>query len=116
MLKLNLHITEPDHTISGTTVYLHPLISNPALPVPNCPTPDMDEPHLESWIPLTSLEDMENSEYDVLIGGTGMGGGATLWRLSDQWGQNSMRIGILEAGDLVLPTHGQNLATLNEAR
>ena len=71
---------------------------------------------LDQWIPLTSIEQMAKTDYDVLIIGSGAGGGAALWRLCEQWGQNGKRIGMIEAGDLQLPTHAFNLPTLNEQR
>ncbi|GKU85165.1 GMC oxidoreductase [Niallia sp. NCCP-28] len=72
--------------------------------------------HQNEWIPITPLEQMTNKEYDVLIVGSGAGGGAALWRLCEQWKNNDKRIGLLEAGDLMLPTHGQNLSTMNVDR
>jgi choline dehydrogenase-like flavoprotein len=73
-------------------------------------------PLLNQWIPLTSIEQMAKTDYDVLIIGSGAGGGAALWRLCEQWGQNGKRIGMIEAGDLQLPTHAFNLPTLDEER
>lgn len=69
---------------------------------------------LKNWIP-PPLEQMTEIEYDVLIVGRGAGGGAVLWRLSDTWGDNGKKIGLIEieAGDLLLPTHPFNLPTLN---
>lgn len=67
-------------------------------------------PALEKqWFPTTSLEDMAQTDYDVLVVGTGAGGGAVLWRLCEGLKQSGKRIGIIEAGDLLLPTHGMNL-------
>ncbi len=43
-------------------------------------------PLLDQWIPLTSIEQMAKTDYDVLIIGSGAGGGAALWRLCEQWG------------------------------
>lgn len=56
---------------------------------------------------------MAETEYDVLIVGSGAGGGAVLWRLSNEWGNNGKKIGLVEAGDLFLPTHTFNVPTLN---
>ncbi|NOU85413.1 GMC family oxidoreductase [Paenibacillus sp. LMG 31460] len=59
---------------------------------------------------------MANTEYDVLIVGTGAGGGAVLWRLCEKWKNSGKRIGVVEAGGLVLPTHMNNVATLGGER
>lgn len=69
-----------------------------------------------SWIPLTPIEQMAQTDYDVLIVGSGAGGGAALWRLCEKWGRNVMRIGMIEAGDLLFPTHAHNMPTLNDFR
>jgi choline dehydrogenase-like flavoprotein len=47
----------------------------------------------------------------VLIIGSGAGGGAVLWRLCQQWGANGKKIGVVEAGNLLLPTHFYNIPT-----
>jgi len=60
---------------------------------------------MDSWIPLTPLEEMAGKEYDALIVGTEAGGGAAAWRLCDQWAGTGGRVGVLEAGGLLLPTH-----------
>ena len=59
---------------------------------------------------------MEQTDYDVLIIGTGAGGSAVLWRLCEQLGATGKRIGIVEAGDLLLPMHAQNIPTLDIER
>lgn len=56
---------------------------------------------------------MSETNYDVIIVGTGAWGGAALWRLCEQWGRNGKRIGVVEAGDLLLPTHSANIPTIN---
>jgi len=56
-----------------------------------------------------SIEKMENNDYDVLIIGSGAGGGAVLWRLCEQLKRNKMRIGIIEAGDFLYPTNFRNI-------
>lgn len=66
------------------------------------------------WIPLASLEDMAQKEYDVLIVGTGAGGGAVLWRLLEQLGAGRIKIGVIERGGLLLPTHVWNIATMTD--
>ncbi len=70
----------------------------------------------KNWIPLTPLEQMSKNEYDVLIIGTGAGGGAITWRLCEQWGKTGKRIGVIESGDFLLPTHPGNIATMNDTR
>lgn len=67
-------------------------------------------------IPVISLEQMAKNEYDVLIVGTGAGGGAVLWRLCEQWRRNGKRIGVIEAGDLLLPTNARNMPTIKNWR
>ena len=69
----------------------------------------LDDTGCYPWIPLVSLEQMEQTEYDALIIGSGAGGGAALWRLCEQWRANGKKIGIVEAGGLFLPTHAINL-------
>ena len=81
--------------------------------IPNCPpTPINDQ---NSWIPLVSLEEMASKEYDVIVVGTGAGGGAALWRLCEQWRNTGKRVGVVERGGLVLPTHAYNLPTKDTA-
>ncbi|MDQ1005282.1 choline dehydrogenase-like flavoprotein/sugar phosphate isomerase/epimerase [Neobacillus niacini] len=82
-------------------------------PFPSPCPPVSSSETVDSWIPLTPLEKMEQTEYDVLIVGSGAGGGAALWRLCDQWRNNGKRVGMIEAGDLLLSTHVQNLALLS---
>jgi choline dehydrogenase-like flavoprotein len=72
--------------------------------------------YLDHWIPLTTLEQMERTKYDVIIVGTGAGGGAVLWRLCDKWRKTGKRIAVIERGDLVLPTHAMNLPTFDYER
>ncbi|MBD2869975.1 GMC oxidoreductase [Paenibacillus arenilitoris] len=67
------------------------------------------------WLPLASLEDMADKEYDVLVVGTGAGGGAMLWRLLERLGGSGKKIGVLERGGLLLPTHVWNIATMSDA-
>lgn len=59
------------------------------------------------------LSQMARNEYDVLIVGTGAGGGAVLWRLCERWRANGKRIGMIEAGDLLLSTNARNIPTIN---
>ena len=86
----------------------HPLQSI----LPFCSTPPV--PETAEWIPLTPLKKMEETEYDVLIVGTGAGGGAVLRRLAERLNGNGKRIGILERGGLMLPTHVNNIATMTD--
>ncbi|AFC28089.1 glucose-methanol-choline oxidoreductase [Paenibacillus mucilaginosus 3016] len=66
-----------------------------------------------NWLPLASLDEMEHREYDVLIVGSGAGGGAALWRMCQRWGADK-RIGVIEAGDTLLDTHARNISTLSD--
>src|SRR5690348_3023469 len=84
--------------------------------------PDINNPHAppslasspaNQWIPLTPLEQMTRTDYDVLVVGTGIGGGAALWRLAERLKNSGKRIGVVERGGLLLPTHAQNIATMN---
>ncbi len=88
---------------------------NPLNIPPTCP-PGPPTDYLDQWIPLTPIEQMEQTDYDVLIIGTGAGGSAVLWRLCEQLGATGKRIGIVEAGDLLLPMHAQNIPTLDIER
>ena len=42
--------------------------------------------------------------------------GAALWRLCEKWGRNGKRIGLVEAGDLLLPTHSVNIPIFDGPR
>lgn len=119
LLSLNPHIPNPEMNIAGIKVN----IPSPARPimqkihVPPCPFDPSSVPAgLEHWIPLASLERMAETDYDVIIVGTGAGGGAVLRRLSEQWRNNGKRIGIIEKGNLLLPTHVRNIPTMNNLR
>ena len=60
------------------------------------------------------LDEMSNTEYDVLIVGSGPGGGAALQRLCQLWkNQGAKKIAILEKGDKLFHSHGQNIPTQN---
>ena len=57
---------------------------------------------------------MSNTNYDVLIVGTGPGGGATLQRLCELWkNQGAKKIGIFEMGDKLFHSHALNIPTQN---
>lgn len=118
LLSLNPNIENPDQNIGGIALKLPPLVKpgmKPKIVPPICP-PDPPTGFLDQWIPLTPLEQMEQTEYDVLIIGTGAGGSAVLWRLCEQLGASGKRIGIIDAGDLLLPMHAQNIPTLDIER
>ncbi|WP_245976563.1 GMC oxidoreductase [Paenibacillus prosopidis] len=118
LLSLNPNIQDPDQNIGGIPLKLPPLVKSgmkPKIVPPVCP-PDPPTGYLDQWIPLTPLEQMEQTEYDVLIIGTGAGGSAVLWRLCEQLGASGKRIGIIDAGDLLLPMHAQNIPTLDLER
>lgn len=72
-----------------------------------------DDEQQDYWIPITPIDKMSQTDYDVLIVGSGAGGGAALWRLCEQWQKNGKRIGVVEAGPLALPTNAQNLSTFD---
>jgi hypothetical protein len=110
LIPLNPHVANPNINISGCAVKLPPF--------PISETDDREQltsfsqtEFQNEWIPLTPLEKMTEIEYDVLIVGSGAGGGAVLWRLSQQWGANGKKIGVVEAGNLLLPTHFYNIPT-----
>jgi choline dehydrogenase-like flavoprotein len=118
LMALNPHMDEPDRIIGGKPVRLPPLNQagmNRLYIPPTCPPPPPVD-YLDQWIPLTPIEEMENTDYDVLIVGTGAGGSAVLWRLCERLRESGKRIGIVDAGGLLLPTHSQNLPTMNVER
>jgi D-arabinose 5-phosphate isomerase GutQ len=52
--------------------------------------------YANNWISTKTLSEMSGTEYDVLIVGSGPGGGATLQRLCQLWkNQGAKKIGIL---------------------
>ncbi|HTG71322.1 MAG TPA: GMC oxidoreductase [Candidatus Udaeobacter sp.] len=115
LILLNPNVRGPDSDIAGKHIKIPQRADSTGYRMGGTYCPDVPV-YKEQWIPLTSLEKMEQTDYDVLIVGTGAGGGAVLWRLCEQWGKNGKRVGIIEAGDLLLPTNGQNIATMDPER
>lgn len=120
LIELNPYIAHPDLDITGISVYLpsetasrNSMVGS-VTSLPTCSVEPTET--LNNWIPLTPLSEMAQQEYDVLIIGTGAGGGSVLWRLCEQWRKEKKRIGIIERGDQVIPTHARNLPTLNQDR
>ena len=116
LIALNPCIESPDQNIAGKPVYLPSLSDFIKSRVAAIPTCTVSTDYINNWIPLTSLEDMAETDYDVLIVGTGAGGGAVLWRLCEQWQNQGKRIGIIERGDMVLQSHARNISTMNGER
>lgn len=116
LLTLNPFIEHPDQYIAGKLVNLPVFTESDTRPVAIPPICHAPSEYIENWIPLTPLETMADNEYDVLIVGTGAGGGTMLWRLCEQWRNNGKRIGIIERGNIVMPTHGRNLPMMNRTR
>ena len=124
LLSLNPAIRDPDLNLAGRQINLSELPAHDRnqSQVPICPYPPVIPAGViavggtegEEWIPLTTLEKMEQTEYDVLVVGTGAGGGAVLWRLIEQLKGSGKRVGIVERGGLLLPTHAWNIATMND--
>lgn len=109
---LNPLVTDADYHLSGALVNI-PDEPDPAQIAKQYPLTPPREEYSEHWIPVTPVEQMAQTDYDVLIIGSGAGGGAVAWRLSEQWKGNGNKIGIVEAGDLLLPTNVLNIPTSN---
>ncbi|MEW9669417.1 GMC oxidoreductase [Ammoniphilus sp. 3BR4] len=111
--SLNPHIPGTDLNISGKKVK----IPSPAVPtrnlagLPPC-FPQVPERLQDQFIPLASLDEMSYKDYDVLVVGTGAGGGAAIWRLCEKLRDTDKKIGVVEAGPILLQTHAANLPTL----
>jgi choline dehydrogenase-like flavoprotein len=118
LLTLNPNILSPEINIPGIIVKIpspdRPVIDQTSVPL--CSFDPSSEDILEDWIPIKSLEQMAKTDYDVIIVGTGAGGGAVLRRLCERWKNNGKRIGIIERGNLLLPTHVRNIPTMNNQR
>ncbi|WP_338043608.1 GMC oxidoreductase [Paenibacillus hamazuiensis] len=113
--SLNPHISIIDKTIEGKHVLLPSERITGAkgdLTLPVCP-PIPEEELLSDWIPVIPVERMAATEYDVLIVGSGAGGGAAAWRLCERWRGSEKRIGIVERGSAFLPTNVANIATMD---
>jgi choline dehydrogenase-like flavoprotein len=111
LMAVNPRLPDPDMPLQGSPVALPPSEGAAEDFSPACGI-FSPEPQL-SWIPQTPIARMAETDYDVLIVGSGAGGGALLWRLAEQWGANGKRIGIIEQGNLAIPTHACNLPTLD---
>ncbi|KRE47019.1 GMC oxidoreductase [Paenibacillus sp. Soil522] len=90
-----MNITRRPFSPSPSSVPAHQSLNIPVCPIPSS----------EIIYPWTPLETMEKTDYDVIIVGTGAGGGSVLWRLAEQWGKNGKRIDVIEAGDYLLPAN-----------
>ncbi len=115
LMSLNPHISSAYVIIVGQHINIPTEPERSAgyrVVAPFCP-PVPESDFIPDWIPIASVEKMAETEYDVLIVGSGAGGGAALWRLCEQWGNNGKRIGIVERGPQFLPTHVANVATIN---
>ncbi|GAE31616.1 hypothetical protein [Halalkalibacter hemicellulosilyticus] len=86
-----------------------------AVQIPIC-HPDRPEKPLDTWVPLTPIEEMAKQEYDVLIVGTGAGASAVAWKLAQEEGIEDKKIGMIDAGGLYIPTHVNNIPTLEGRR
>ncbi|WP_062050100.1 GMC family oxidoreductase [Bacillus sp. JCM 19034] len=79
--------------------------------IPTCPQDRPDEP-LHTWVSLTPIEEMAEQEYDLIIVGTGAGGSAVTWKIAQEEGLADKKVAIVEAGGLYIPTHVNNIPTL----
>lgn len=115
LLSANPHIAFPDQDITNIEVRI-PIQSSPLPQSPPMCFPEMPAEYLDYWIPITPIEKMTEEEYDVLVVGSGAGGSAVLYHLCEQWKEKGKKIGMIEAGGLLLPTHAQNISTLEVER
>lgn len=113
LMFLNPHIPWVDLNIGGQKVN----IPSQAVPyrdfssIPSC-IPKLPVKFQDQFIPLASLDEMAQVDYDVLVVGTGAGGGAAIWRLCEQLRNTDKKIGVVEAGPILTQTHAGNLPTL----
>jgi choline dehydrogenase-like flavoprotein len=115
LLAANPHISDPDRKIKKSKVYIPSSPTNIRQYPPEC-KPQMPDQYLDAWIPTTPVEKMATEEYDALIVGSGAGGSTALYRLCQNWKNKNKKIGMIEAGGLLLPTHAQNVSTLEVER
>ncbi|WP_043931865.1 GMC oxidoreductase [Bacillus sp. EB01] len=67
-----------------------------------------------NWINTKPISELAKTEYDVVIVGSGPGGGAVLQRLCQLWKQQgAKKIAILEKGGKLFHSHAQNIPTQN---
>jgi gluconate 5-dehydrogenase len=109
-----------NHIVASSSA-ARPGLADPEPPNPFIPSTTYKQwlppgPLQKEWMPLTPLEKMAETEYDALIVGSGAGGSAVLWRLCEQWANSGRKIGMIESGPLLLPTHGRNLPTMDQER
>ncbi|CAM4173927.1 GMC oxidoreductase [Paenibacillus alkaliterrae] len=112
LMFLNPHISGTDLNIGGNKVKV-PFwaVQNRNLTgIPSC-TPQVPGKLQNEFIPLVSIDQMVGTDYDVLVVGTGAGGGAAIWRLCEQLKNTGKKIGVVEAGPILLQTHAGNLRT-----
>lgn len=115
LLNLNPDIKNLDQDISGIQVNIPEEIHSTNNSPPVC-YPELPKEYQDYWIPVTPLEKMAIEEYDVLIVGSGAGGGAALYNLCEKWKDKGKKIGMIESGGPLLPTHAQNIPTLEVER
>ena len=115
LLTVNPHISDPDQKIPKEKVYIPSSHTKIRQYPPEC-NPQMPAEFLDAWIPTTPIEKMTTEMYDVLIVGSGAGGSTALYRLCEQWKNKNKKIGLIEAGGLLLPTNAQNVSTLEVER
>ncbi|MFS0724977.1 GMC oxidoreductase [Paenibacillus sp. 1P07SE] len=116
LMALNPQYNDPSLPIPGLQVKLPPAEEERVCALPACTFQLINPSARESWMPLTSLEEMERTEYDLLIVGTGAGGSAVLKRVMQQMPGAKLRIGVVERGGLLIPTHAQNIHTMTPRR
>ncbi|MCA0756025.1 GMC family oxidoreductase N-terminal domain-containing protein [Paenibacillus sp. N4] len=106
LVKLNPIIPDIHLNLAGIPVRLPiPFVpARAAAPAPSC----------DQFFPQVSLEQMARTHYDVVVIGTGAGGGAAIWRLCNQLKDSGKKVGVVEAGPVLLQTHEYNLSILSE--
>lgn len=116
LLEMNPELIDPHVALGGHCVRIPVPAADvsEAIGLPDC-SPSDPVSYMDNWIPHIPVEQMAEKEYDVLIVGSGAGGGAVLWRLCEQWGFSGKRVGLVEAGGLLLPNHYWNIPTLGSA-